>query len=494
MSDHDLVRRSVNAVAWNYAGGTGRAVAQFAIQIALARMLGPEAFGQYAVGLAVLGIGWLIADGGFGAALIQKSTIQDEDISFALGWVLLIGVLSGGTIALAAPWLAEIFKEPLLVNVFYVCGLLILIQALANIPGSLMRRELDIKRLQIIQLLSYIIGFGVVGIFLARSGAGVWSLLGAFFVQTVVSLLSMYACVRHTLRPRLQGDAALRRFGLAVLGTNIANWAIENLDRVVVGKIWGMTALGAYTVALNLSRAPTAMLAGSVQSVAFASGSRVQDDPTRIGRGYLAMMSATMLITFPVFALLFMAADTVIGVLYGTRWQEAVPLFRVFALSVPLYMVAAITGPTLWALNAVGKELRVEIVTIAALFVGLWSASSLPLASAIWVLPAAYLIRAYLLFRALAPKIGVSGKDAMQAMLGGLFLTALTAGVWVSMQQFADGSHEFSLFAMTVCGGVCAIILFLSGGRLLGKDMREMLLLRRQNSGVARLVLKLSGL
>lgn len=490
----DLSRRSVSAVAWNFAGGGSRALAQIFIQIVLARILGPEIFGQYALVLAVLGIGWLIADSGFGAALIQKSQIDDHDIGYALGWVLIVAFIAGGGISLSAKWLAAMFNEPALMPVFRVTGLLVIIQALSNIPASLMRRELDAKRLQVIQLSSYIIGFGVVGIVLALNGGGVWSLVIAFLIQTLISVIAMYGCVRHTLQIHWTGDASLRHFGLRVVGTNLANWAIDNLDRMMVGKIWGMPSLGAYSVTLGLSRAPIGMLISSVQSVAFASAAKVKEDRVKLKHGYLALLGAALLVTFPLFMLLGLNSETVIAIVYGTRWKEAVPLFQAFSVSTPLFVVTAITGPLLWSMGQVGREFRIQLLVLVLMMAGFWALSWLTLAIAIWLIPVVYLLRAVLMMRILAFQIRISLLDILLTMRGGVILAFLVISIWALLSQIGASNHLISLLRMIFTASMCTAVLYFSRGRLLGRDTKALLLARKKDSEVARLLLKLAGI
>jgi len=490
----NLAQRSVAAALWNFAGGGGRAVAQLFIQIALARILGPEVFGQYAIVLAVLGMGWLIADSGFGAALIQKTQINDNDVGYALGWVLIVAVIAGGGISLLANQLAAMFGAQNLAAVFRATGLLVLLQALSNIPASLMRRELDAKRLQVIQLSSYVFGFGVIGIALAMRGWGIWSLVISFFFQSLISLISMYVCVRHTLRPRWSGDASLRSFGLRVVGTNLANWAIENLDRMLVGRIWGMPALGAYSVTLNLSRAPVGMLVGSVQSVVFASGAKVKEDLPKLRRGYLALIGATMLVALPLFSLLGIAASTVINVVYGDRWQEAAPLFSAFSVSTPIYIIAAVTGPLLWSMGQVATELRIQLFVLVVMVLGFWLVSELPLSTAVWLIPALYLVRAVMMMRALAMQIALTLADVYRAMRGGVILSILATGTWFLLGLADMNGNAFNVKRLVLCALVCATALYLSRGWLLGVETRALLLNRKHDSSMAGMLLKVTGL
>lgn len=483
---------------WNYIGGVGKIVAQLAIQVCLARMLGPEIFGRYAVILVVIGLGWLFADSGFGSALVQKETIKDEDIAYALGWVLLLSMITGLLVSVFSPLIASLIGDLSLKLPIAVCGIVIVLQALANLSASLMRRELDMKRYQIIQLSGYLIGFGVVAIALAYRGAGVWSLVIGFLVQTLINLVLCYLSVRHTLKPILNGDKALRDFGLKVLGTNISNWAIDNLDRFLIGRQWGISSLGAYAAASNLSRAPTAMLVSSIQSVVFSSAARVQTEPARLKRGYLAVVSLTALITFPLFLLLAYKAEFIIHLLYGQRWAEAIPLFSAFCVSVPLYVLLSITGPILWAIGAVGSEFKIQLFSATLLLIGLILLRNFPLKTVVWFIPCIYLLRLLLVYSVLAQKIGLKHLEVLRASLGGGLLAAaiILVEALVVLITPAEMNNYYikDIFQILMAGLTCLLLIRAFPDLMFGKELSDILLARTKDSKLAKVICGLLAL
>jgi lipopolysaccharide exporter len=486
----DLSRRSIQAVLWSYVGGVGKVLAQLLVQIWLARLLGPAVFGQYSAVLVVIGFGWLFADSGFGAALIQKKTITDEDVGYALGWILLLSFICGGLIVLTAPLIAEAMGELNLVAPLRACGPIVLLQAVSNLSASLMRRDLDMKRNQAIQLAAYIVGFGLTAIVLATLGAGVWSLVIGFLVQTLIVLVASFALVRHTLRPRLRGDANLRQFGLKVLGTNLANWSVENLDRFIIGRQWGLATLGAYSAASNLSRVPVSLLATSFQSVLFSSASRVQDDLDRLRRGYLATVSLATIVTFPLSALLALKADFIVHLLYGDRWSEAGTLFSAFCVALPFYVLLSLTGPVLWALGAVARELRVQLLCAAALMAGLFLLSAQPIAHAVWLIPAIYGARFALVYLQLCQCVPIKHVLTLKALSGGCLLASLVVVVELSTNflipnmQFNQQWWEVGQSILE--GLLCFLTLRAFPGFIVGQELRKLLLSRISDSKVVR--------
>lgn len=478
-----------------FAGSAGRIVAQLVIQVALARLLGPQAFGQYAVVLLFVGIGWLLADSGFGAALIQKQDLHERDIAQALGWVLLVGTLVAALLFASAPLIADLMADPALVPMLRASSVLVFLLSLSNIPTSLLRRRLDERRLQIIQFAAYVGASGAVSITLALAGAGAWSLVGGFAAQTVVTMLFAYASVRHTLRPRLGGDAGFRGFGLKVLANNIVNWAIESLDRGLVGKLWGIHALGLYSVAANLSRAPLGLMVNSFQAIAFSSASRLQDDDIRTRRAYLAVLGAVSLFMFPGFAVAALEAEPVLRLVYGEQWLGAAPVFAAFAVAMPLYALGAVTGPFLQARDLVERELLVQLVVVVLLFGGFLLCREVAFEQAVWVVPGVYLARYALLLAALMRALPLQAADLVRALAGGLALAALGLAIARVISHWLAPAEMPALLA-PLAGGVVAtaLALRLCANRLMGRELRQILLGRAGDSLLARTVCRAMGL
>jgi O-antigen/teichoic acid export membrane protein len=494
-SDHrDLAKRSVAALSWNYLGAFGRLLAQLAIQILLARMLGPQAFGQAMAAMIVLGFGWLVSDAGFGSALVQRPEVSEHDIGYALGCILLVSTVIGAAIALAAHPIAMLLGDVQLAPLIIACAALIPLQALSNLPMSLMRRKLQMKRLQVIQLGGYIFSYGGVGLLLAWRGFGAWSLVGAFAAQSFTNLVCAYTSVRHTLRPRLSGDAALRSFGLRVMATNIANWAIDNLDRLIVSRQWGAASLGEYSAASNLSRAPASLLVTSVQSVVFASASKLQAEPERLARGFLAVLGMISLLSFPTFAFLALHAELVVHTLYGSRWAGAGPLFAAFCVGLPFYAMLSVTGPVLWAVNAVASELKVQLFTGICVVAGLWLLSGRPLSTAVWIIPALYAMRVGLVYAAFAARIRLDPMRTVRALAGGLCCAVLTGLTFLGVSSFVTETLASAAIGATLTAVLCLLSLRLLPDLFVPAELSVVLRNRTGDSKGARALCRLIGI
>ena len=107
-----LGRHGVAAIRWSAVSTFARFTLQLSAQVLLARTLGPEVFGVFAIGLLVLTFAGFVSGFGFSWSLLQRSTVADSDIRFAWTWQLMVGLLTSVGVYLLAPLLAAYFREP----------------------------------------------------------------------------------------------------------------------------------------------------------------------------------------------------------------------------------------------------------------------------------------------------------------------------------------------------------------------------------------------
>ncbi len=477
-----VASRSVDALGWVVLGALGRVSSQLVVQITLARLLGPEAFGSFAVVLALMGLGLVLADAGFGAALVQRPNLTEEDVRQALGWTLLLGMTVATVIAISAPAFARLMGDPDLASMCRVAAVLIVLMTLRNVSVSLLQRQLDFKGPQLIDFVSYVLCFGGVAIAAATQGWGAWSLLAGFAAQVLFSLVATYLRCRHCLRPRLSGDRALAAFGLRAMGNELTTWAAEQLDRFIIARAWGLVALGQYTVSSSLARAPVGMLMASVRALTFAGTARAQEDRAAVAAALLLMIEAAALVTVPTFVLVSLEAEAVLVLVYGPAWRDAAPLLTALAVAVPPLVVSTLVSSVLRGIGAVGLELRVLLVTSALFLLGLAALSSGPLAVVAWCAPAALVLRAAWLIMAVRGRLELPMSRVLAALRGAVVLAALAAGVCLAVRTLGPGLLQVSPVVPLVAGlASIALALVAASRACMSAHLRE--LVRRECAG-----------
>ena len=454
------------ALKWNYIGNIMRSLSQFGIGILLARMLGPEPFGTVAIAWIILGVANLFADLGFSAALVQRAELAVDDVRFIFTCQIVFAAFLTMAGLLSADAIGAYFHKPDATLVIQAMFLLFVFQALGQTAAAMLRRALDFKTLQQITVASYLAGYLVIGVPAAYMGLGVWSLVAAQSVQTLLNSLLLLRVTRLSLRPCFTPhDRSIVQFGLKVTAANLSSWSISNFDVLVIGRAFGVIDLGLYNRALNLVNMPMSVITTGFQGVLFAACARTQQDRAAVKRIYLETNAAVALICLPLFLTAALVPETLVLALYGPKWAASVPFVPPLALAVMVNALLAIKGPILMAGNRVGVELRNQLLTVLMFVPALLFAVRYSLAAVAWAVLAIYVARWTLLAIDTLRLTGASLREyAATFRIPVLFgaCISLTAGV-------ADRSLAFvgPLPRLFIVASVAAIVL-LGLVRLLG--------------------------
>lgn len=364
--------RALQAGQWRVASTAVQGVLQLVVGIVLARLLPPADFGLAALALVVIGFATMVSDVGVGAAVVQRPTLTASHlrVAFTISMVSSLGIAAA--LLLFAPAIGLLARSSAVTPVLRVQSALFVAMGVGTVAQALLQRELNFRRLFIIDLISYLLGYALIAIGGALLGWGVWSLIiGSLVQSTLASVLSLIA-VRAPVRP-LIAACELREllgFGTRVTVNGLVAYVGRNGDNFLVGRMLGAIALGLYSRAFNFMMLPINYLSSVLPQVLIPAFSEIQTDRARVGRGYLLGVQATVMATAPVMVGIIVAAPHLIQGVYGDRWAGAVlPLQILAAVGVPRALLF-LAGAVARACNRVGSEVPLQIGFALAVTVG----------------------------------------------------------------------------------------------------------------------------
>jgi O-antigen/teichoic acid export membrane protein len=483
------------ALKWNYLGNLMRGLSQFVIGICLARLLGPEPFGIVAVAWLILGMGRLFADLGFGAALVQRECLSELHLRFIFTCQMAFALFLTISGILSANAIAAYFHKPEAALVIQALFVLFLIDCPGQTAGALLRRALNFKALQQVTVVSYLAGYLVIGIPAAYLGLGVWSLVAAQLVQSLLNSLLLLKIQSVPLIPYFHCDAPdIVKFGLKVTASNLSSWSISNLDTAFIGRAFGVIDLGLYTRALNLLTTPMNIIATGFQGVLFAACARAQNDTEKLKRIYLETTAAVAIICVPIFVTAAVVPDTLILGIYGDKWQASIPLILPLSLAVLVNALLAIKGPILMAGNRVGVELRNQVYTMLLFVPLLLVAIQYSVVATAWTVFATYVVRWILLASATLRFTGATAGDYLRC-----FRVPVVFGAVVGLAALAVDHGVsflpafFRLLAVAAVATVTVVALTRHFGANFLKGNLHTLVKIENLSGVVRKFLNVQG-
>jgi PST family polysaccharide transporter len=331
---NNIRQRTLSGLGWNGATRILGAVLQFGITAVLARLLNPRDFGLIGMVLVFTGFASSLSEMGLGASLVQQRAVSDRHLNTVFWVNVAAGTLLTILFGLTAPLIARFYQEPVLRLLTATVALNLILSSLNVVQDALLVRSLNFRTKFWIGSISILIS-GIVGIATAFSGAGVWSLVGQSMTSTAIQVAVMWRL--SYWRPKFSFDLSvfkeLMHFGGNLMGANIVHYWGRNIDKLVLGRLLGSSALGIYTLADKLMRLPVSNVTDVTSAVMFPALSAMQDDVGSVKRNYLRATRMIALLTFPMMIGLIVLAEPTILAVYGEKWQEAVGIVQVLCFS-----------------------------------------------------------------------------------------------------------------------------------------------------------------
>ncbi|MEJ2187578.1 MAG: MOP flippase family protein [Gemmatimonadota bacterium] len=436
-ADGSLRDRTVRGVSWSAAAQVGGQVLGILGTLALARLLAPQVFGLLGMVTVFTGLIAVFQNLGLGPAIIQDRTVDDEQLSGIFWLNLLFALALSAVSAAAAPLVSRFYGRPELLLVMVALSAVFPISALAMVPDALLTRDMDFRRLGIVNLAAQLLGLAT-GIGLAAAGFGVWALVW----QQVAAALALAALKLRVARwtPRLALPARRIRphldFGVRLQAGSLLNYGTRNTDDLLIGRVFDAQALGVYQMAYRLMLWPLQNVAHVVGRVMFPALSAIQHDTPRVRHAFLQAVAVIAFITFPAMIGAWLVAPTAIPLVLGPRWAAVVPVFQILCLLGLIQSVATNTGWIFLSQGRADTRLRLQAfmtpLLILSFVVGLhWGIVGV---AASYAVMSALLIP--LQVRVAGRLIGMGVLDVARAVAGSL-ACALAMGVAVALAGWA---------------------------------------------------------
>jgi O-antigen/teichoic acid export membrane protein len=329
-------------------------VSRLAVSVILARLLTPSDFGVVAVATVIMVVVWQLTDLGTAAVIIQRDVVDDALVSSLFYFNLLLGaVLSVAMFAVAGP-LAALMREPSAAPAIQVLAAVGFLGSVGNMHYALLRRTMQFGRLATISIANAVVT-GAVGISLAVAGAGLWALVAGTVAGTAVSTVASwwYEAWRPSATFSLQQLRSVARFSIHFFYSSAFAVAFAQLDKVIISRVLGSAALGTYTVAQRTVTSPVNTVSEAVSTVSFSAFAREQNNAEALRSGATRAAGVVALVVLPSMVGLAVLAEPAVAVVYGAKWEAAIPVVQVLA---PVAAVQALSRVTASVMLARGRS------------------------------------------------------------------------------------------------------------------------------------------
>ncbi|MGK7376322.1 lipopolysaccharide biosynthesis protein [Planococcus sp. 1R117A] len=361
-----LKKKAVRGVLWSFGDKLANQGSQFIIQVLLARLLLPEHFGLIGLVLVFNAISSSIVDSGFSQALIRERKVTQKDYSTIFFFNMAVSIFIYLILFMIAPLMSEFFEEPKLSLILRVLAIGIVINSFGIIPRVMFAREVDYKTLAKVNFATSIVS-GMVAIYLALKGFGVWSLIARVLIMNVLQSFFSLLATRWvpTLIFSLSSFGRLFSFGWKLLISVLINTIYQNIYTLIIGKQFSTVQLGYYSNAYRFSNMVSQTLTSTIQRVAYPILSSIQDEEERLKQTYRKTIKITAFVLFPLMIGLAAVGEPLIALVFGEQWMPMVIYFQLLCLAGMLYPIQSINLNVLQVKGRSDLFLILEIIKIA---------------------------------------------------------------------------------------------------------------------------------
>lgn len=298
------------------------------VNMVLARLLTPEAFGIVATLNMVISFAEIFTDAGFQKYLIQHEFINEQDrqesTNVAFWSNLVISILLWGIIALFSDQIATLVGNPGLGKVLVIACFSIPLAAFSSIQTALFKRDFDFKTLFKVRLVSALIPVFIT-IPLAFIFRNFWALvLGTLFQNCVNAiLLTSFSKWRPHLYYSLTKLREMFSFSIWSMIEQISIWLTGYVDIFIVGKILSQYYLGLYKTSSSIVGQIMGLITSATTPILFSSLSRLQNDEEEFKHLFFRFQKIVGLMIIPIGVGIYCFRDLVTNLLLGDQWNEA---------------------------------------------------------------------------------------------------------------------------------------------------------------------------
>jgi teichuronic acid exporter len=367
-----MQKEITTAFKWMLIGKISNQFIGFVLTVILARLLFPEDFGLLAMIVAFSSLVSGFVNLGFSSAIIQAKQIDEKELSSVFYLNICIGLILAFIFFLSSSFIANFYNDSRLINISKVFSITFVINSLGLVSLALLEKELKFKQIMYINIIS---GFssGIIGVILAFSGYGVWSILiQSLFNEFFKSILAIYfSKYIPLLYFKFQCLKKLWGFGAPLFLSGLINSIFSKIDYLIIGKFFPAALLGLLYRAKSFRTLIIRYTTESLGKVLFPVFSKKQDDIVWISNTVTLSLKLSFYLILFFSILLFTIGEEMFIILFSEKWLGAVPYFKILILSSVTFPMISILGNVLIGLGKSKRFLFLDSFEKIGLLIGI---------------------------------------------------------------------------------------------------------------------------
>lgn len=321
-----------HSVAWSAIRSWGARLTSLIVFAVLSRLLDARDIGAVAFTSAIITVLSAVAEMGLADYLIFKEDTplgRNQVFWFQIYVAMGVFVVS---VVVGPPVLHYVGQHDAAAMFPYLC-LMLPLAALTSVQDAVQRKALLFKAIALRSLIGMLAG-AVVGITLAFSGAGMWSLVVKQLTENVVMALVMWRVSdwRPQWRRDWRGFRQVFDYSRFMVSGRLLEVVTQNVDDMIVGLAVGQQQLGLYSIGKKLYAISIELLAGVTQQISGPVFAKADGDRTRLWNMFVQALGYSAWIIIPLYVALYFFAPMIVPLMFGQQWTGAVWILQGFCV------------------------------------------------------------------------------------------------------------------------------------------------------------------
>ncbi len=438
-------------------------VFQFGSTAVLARLIPPAEHGVVAMAMPAMAMAVALSQFGLTQAVIQRREITHELVSTLFWFNAALGLFFALLVAALGFPAAIFYGDPRVTPVFAALGLSVLLSAMLAQYTALLRRRMRVREIEVSGMIALFGSFGAAVAAVLIWDVGYWALVLQQVLLPLINFVILIFNLRWIPASPLRASLAEARSSLKVGGhTAIYSITIQlahSLSTVVVGRMFGDAATGAYYRSLNLANLPQRQVVSALSGAFLPGLSRLQDDPVAFAALYKRMVTRTDLIVMPITILMATAADLVVAILLGPDWSASAPIMAWMSL---LPAQSTFAGACSWVLLTQGKTkvlMDSGFVTAGMIVVAVLVGAQFDLITMTVLYMASLVLRLPMLFRLVAQHSSLSLRAVTAPFFISIAFAAPVAVMVLGLRALLPAMSSFAELLVVIAAILAAYLL-----------------------------------
>lgn len=349
----------------------------FLFGVVLARLVTPEEFGILGLTSIFFAVASQLQSCGFGAALIRKQDRTEADCSTMFWYNVTASFVLSTCLFMAAPWFAEFFNQPALVNITRVSAVMMFLSSTGSVHSTLFSARRDFKIPAIIGIVSCLAGMPVC-LYLAYSGWSYWSMVIQGVVTSLITLVMLWYF--SPWKPRfLWSNKSFKEFfgfGFKLVLTGLADTAYDQSRQFIIGKFYSPASLGNFNKGHHLASMPSSFMNSIMGSVMYPVLSTIQVDEERLVSVYRKYIRLNNIVNQIILLTMVCNSQALILFLYGESWEEAYIYAQLICFGTALNALSSVSSNIFMVKGRTDIVLKitvcVKVLSILAMLACAW--------------------------------------------------------------------------------------------------------------------------